>query len=140
MKNFIPLLVLGALMAGLPFAFAAEHVKGDKPQRVAFGQKIKIEDYLVPGKTTIVDFTSRFCPPCQAIAPHLDKLHEKRADIAVVAVDINRPEVQGIDWQSPVARQFDLHSIPHFRVYGPDGKLVADGDKAEEMVVGWFDE
>jgi thiol-disulfide isomerase/thioredoxin len=126
-------------MAGLPFAFSADLAKSEKPQRIAFGQKIKIEDYLVPGKTTVVDFTSRFCPPCQSIAPHLDRLHEKRADIVVVAVDINRPNVKGIDWQSPVARQFDLNSIPHFRVYGPDGKLLAEGDKAQEMVVGWFE-
>jgi hypothetical protein len=25
-----------------------------------------------------------------------------------------------------VAKEFDLHSIPHFKVYGPDGKLVAE--------------
>ncbi len=56
----------------------------------------------------------------------------------MVKVDINRPGVKGIDWQSPVARQFSLESIPHFKVYGPDGKLQAEGDSAYEMVLGWL--
>jgi hypothetical protein len=67
------------------------------------------------------------------------KLHKTRDDIAVVKVDINRPGVKGIDWHSPVAKQFQLESIPHFKVYGPDGTLKAEGDAADEMVTGWFD-
>jgi len=80
----------------------------------------------VPGKTTVFDFTSEYCPPCCGYAEPLHKLHADRADIAVVKVDINRPGVKGIDWKSPVAKQFALHSIPHFKVYGPDGKLIAE--------------
>jgi thiol-disulfide isomerase/thioredoxin len=84
----------------------------------------------------------RSVAPCEAIAPELDKLHAKRADIVVVAVDINRAGVKGIDWKSPAAQQFGLRSIPHFKVYGPDGKLVAEDKpedpKARRMVTNWF--
>jgi len=115
------------------------HVKGPKPAHISMGQEVKLADYLVPGKTTIFDFYSEYCPPCRAIAPRLEKLHAARADIAVVKVDINRPGVKGIDWRSPVARQYNLNSIPHFKVFGPDGKLKAEGDEAYEMVAGWLD-
>lgn len=114
------------------------HAKGPKPLHISEGKEIKVADYLVTGKITIFDFYSKFCPPCRAIAPSLEKLHETRADIAVVKVDINRPDVQGIDWESPVARQYDLHSIPHFKVYGADGKLKAEGDAAYDLVTSWL--
>jgi thiol-disulfide isomerase/thioredoxin len=100
--------------------------KGAEPLVVSRGETIRLADYLVPGKTTVFDFTSKYCGPCQAYNEPLHQLHTRRADVAVVKVDINRPDVKGIDWQSPVARQFDLHSIPHFKVFGPDGKLVAE--------------
>jgi thioredoxin len=137
-RHLIIALALAALVAG-PAARAAEnHVKGPKPIHISQGQPVTLADYLVPGKTTIFDFYSEYCPPCRAIAPRLEKLHETRADIAVVKIDINRPGHKGIDWQSPVARQYNLQSIPHFMVYSPDGKLKAEGDAAYEMVTGWL--
>lgn len=120
-------------------ANAPAPVKGPKPIRIAMGKEVAIADYAVPGKTTVFDFTSEFCPPCRAIAPRLDELHARRADVAVVKVDINRPDVKGIDWKSPVAQQYKMRSIPHFKVFGPDGKLIAEGDKAREMVTAWFE-
>ena len=121
-------------------AFAADpHTKGPKPLHIAMGEEVNLADYLVPGKTTVFDFTSEFCPPCRAIAPQLEKVHATHPDIAVVKVDINRPGVQGIDWKSPVAKQYKMQSIPHFKVYGPDGKLRAEGKEARPIVTAWFD-
>ncbi len=138
-RPLIIALGLAVLTAGLLTARAADnHAKGPKPIHISQGQPVNLPDYLVPGKTTIFDFYSEYCPPCRAIAPQLEKLHAARSDIAVVKVDINRPGVQGIDWKSPVARQFDLNSIPHFKIFGPDGKLKAEGDEAYELVTGWF--
>ncbi len=104
---------------------------------VGKGEKINLEDYLVAGKTTIVDFYSDFCPPCRALGPHLEKLAQTREDIRVVKVDINRPGRQGIDFDSPVARQFNLESIPHLQVYAPDKQLQAEGDAAFAKVLAW---
>ena len=96
-------------------AFAAEaSTKPEKPARIAHGQEVNIADFAVPGKTTIFDFTSDFCPPCRRIAPLLDALHASRDDIVVVKVDINRPDVKKIDWSSPVAKQYSIRSVPHF--------------------------
>lgn len=135
------LLVAAPLALALAFSplatiAAAPSAKSDKPQHISMGQPVQIADYVVKGKTTIFDFSSEYCPPCRAIAPKLAALHAKRSDIVVVTVDINRPDVKGIDWKSPVARQYDLHSIPHFKVFGPDGKLKAEGDEAYGLVNG----
>jgi thiol-disulfide isomerase/thioredoxin len=141
MKSRFSFLALGlaALVAIAPVVLAQDtHAKGAKPAHIAMGQKVNIADYLVPGKTTIFDFTSEYCGPCRAIAPKLDALHASRADIAVVKVDINRPGVKGIDWQSPVAKQYKMGSIPNFKVFGPDGKLIAEGDKASALVRSWL--
>lgn len=138
-RDFVFAVALAAVLA-TPVALLADAppAKGPKPIHVSMGQLVKVTDYVVPGKTTIVDFYSEFCPPCRAIAPRLEKLHASRDDIVVVKVDINRPGVKGIDWKSPVAQQYQLHSIPHFKIFGPDGKLQTEGDQAYEMVNSWI--
>lgn len=134
----LPALAFALLVCVAPNAAAAAE-KGAKPAVISQGAKVTLADHLVAGKTTVVDFTSKYCPPCVRISPMLDKLHAQRDDIAVVKVDINRPDTKGIDWKSPVAQQYSLKSIPHFKVYGPDGKLKAEGDKARDMVLKWLD-
>ena len=120
------LLILFSALCLLSSVSSAAPAKGAEPLVVSRGETVNLADFVVPGKTTVFEFTSKFCPPCQAYNEPLHELHAKRADVAVVKVDINRPDVRGIDWESPVARQFDLHSIPHFKVYGPDGRLRAE--------------
>jgi thiol-disulfide isomerase/thioredoxin len=134
-------LVSVGLLAASDAKPATPPAKGEKPLRISLGQKVDLAAYVVPGKTTIFDFTSEFCPPCRAIAPKLEKLHSNRDDIVVVAVDINRPGFKGIDFKSPVAAQYGLHSIPHFKIYGPDGKLkvedTASSHAGYETVLKW---
>ena len=101
---------------------------------VAHGEEIKLESYLVPGKTVVCDFFSEYCGPCQRLAPVLEQLAEKNPDVYVVKVDINRPGVEGIDWGSPVARQFKLGSIPHLKIYSPQGVLQVEGDDAMKVL------
>ncbi len=119
-----------------------KHTKDDKPLAIAQGAEVNLADFLVPGKITIFDFTSEYCPPCRGYAQPLLLLHQRRADVAVVKVDINRPEFHKIDWNSPVARQYGIHSIPHFKIYGPDGKLLAEDslnkNPARIMVDRWI--
>lgn len=143
MKKLLPLLLCSSLLTGVTFAEGV-HTKGAEPLRIAHGEKVNLTDYLVPGKTTVFDFTSEYCPPCRAYEEPLLALHRQRADIAVVKVDINRPGVQRIDWKSPVAQEYGMNSIPHFKVYGPDGKLLAEDTTrpppARLMVNGWLEQ
>ena len=109
------------------------------PVVLAQGEEIQITEYLDAGKITVIDFYSDYCPPCKRIEPYLLKLHYDREDITVVKVDINRPGVRGIDWGSPVAKQYRLKSIPHFQIYDPDGRLLAEGRAAMDLLQGYMD-
>ena len=82
---------LVALVSVPVVAFAATAAspgaKPAKPLHVSMGQEVKLTDYLVPGKTVIFDFYSDYCGPCKAVAPQLEALHAKKADVVVVKVD-----------------------------------------------------
>jgi thiol-disulfide isomerase/thioredoxin len=101
---------------------------------ISHGEEIDLKDYMVTGQTTVFDFFSQYCPPCREVSPLLEQLDQRRPDITVVKVDVNRPNVAGIDWQSPVVQQFDLHSLPHFKVYAPNGTLQAEGPAGYALV------
>jgi thiol-disulfide isomerase/thioredoxin len=132
------LLLLFLLCAPVLLPAAGVHEKGPKPLVISNGLRVKLSDYLVPGKTTVFDFYSEYCPTCRSIAGDIEKLHETRDDIAVVLVNVNRAGVKGIDWQSPVALQFELPSTPQIKIFGPDGRLVAEGSSAYKLVTSWF--
>lgn len=113
---------------------------GGGPSEISFGEPVQLVDHLVEGEITVFDFTSPYCPPCRQIAPWLDRLHREREDLSVVKVNINRPTKRGIDWGSPVAQQYGLKSIPAFAVYDADGEVMAEGNQAKAVVIGWLQE
>jgi len=112
--------------------------KGEKPLRISQGQAVDINLFLVKGRITIFDFTSEYCPPCRAYSDPLYELHRQSVNLAVVRVDINRPEIHQIDWESPVTKQYGLNSLPFFMVYDAKGKKVAEGAEAKKMVDRWL--
>jgi thiol-disulfide isomerase/thioredoxin len=94
------------------------------------GEEISIDYYVQEGKTTIFDFYSDYCPPCRKISPRLERLDRKRDDIVVLKVDINRPGRKGIDWGSPVVRQYRIKFVPFFMIYDPSGRRTHEGRAA----------
>lgn len=102
------------------------------------GQTLEINSLLVKGKTTVIDFYSPFCPPCVKLAPLMAKLANKRPDLAVIKVNINRPGVNGIDWRSPLAQQYQIRRVPFLMIFNPQGKLVAQDREAVDAVGGWL--
>jgi thiol-disulfide isomerase/thioredoxin len=99
------------------------------------GEEIDIERLVERGKTTIFDFYSAYCGPCRRISPLLERLDRRRDDIVVIKIDINRKGVRGIDWGSPVVRQYGLSSIPHFIIYNTSGFRTHEGRDAYQQVV-----
>jgi thiol-disulfide isomerase/thioredoxin len=99
------------------------------------GQEIDIKEFIRTGQTTIFDFYSEYCPPCRRISPLLKQLDSQRQDIVVHKVDINRPGVRGIDWASPVTRQYNLSSVPHFKIYDSSGELKSEGQGAYSEIM-----
>lgn len=104
------------------------------------GETLELNTLPVFGRTTLVDFYSPFCPPCVQVAPLLEELGQRRADLVIKKININRPQVQGIDWKSPLAQQHQIRSVPHFLIFNPQGKLVARGQTAMNQVISWLRE
>lgn len=104
------------------------------------GLPIDIREYAVEGKITIFDFHSEYCPPCVEIAPYLQRMAIAREDIVVRKVDINREQVRGIDFLSPLARQYAIQELPSFFVFDQQAELAAKGKEAKEIVVQMIEE
>jgi thiol-disulfide isomerase/thioredoxin len=105
------------------------------------GETLDLKTLPAPGKTTLVDVYSPYCPPCERLAPLLEKLAGKRRDLQIKKVNIQRPEIKGkIDWQSPLAQQLNLKAIPYFLIFDKKGRLTAEGQKARPQVIKWLEE
>jgi thiol-disulfide isomerase/thioredoxin len=104
------------------------------------GEALDVNSLLVKGKTTVIDFYSPFCPPCVKLAPIMAKLAKKRPDLAIKKVDINRKGVNGIDWRSPLAQQYQIRQVPYFMIFSPQGQLMAQGREASKTVERWLQE
>lgn len=106
--------LLCAFFLGGPL-FAAGTYKG--ADVIAHGQRVDLSKHLVRGKVTIIDFYADWCGPCRLIAPLLEQLAKSDPKIVLRRIDI-------INWQSPVAKQFNLDAIPHVQIYDRKGKLI----------------
>ncbi|MGA2017282.1 MAG: thioredoxin family protein [Opitutaceae bacterium] len=140
------LLILAALVPGArgdqPVATAkiaewAASTRGGRAdyQELAHGQAIDIDGLACPGKVTVVDFSSDYCAPCVQLAMFLIKTSKSYPQrYAIRRVNINRPGFNGIDWQSPVSRQYHLESLPMIVVY--DNRVrVAEGSAARQWLM-----
>lgn len=99
------------------------------------------------GKPILVDFWSTWCVPCTEQFPHTVQLHAKYAasGLAVISVSLDEPsdearvktflEKQGATFDNllskwggddPSFENFDIRTgtIPHYKLYDRDGKLV----------------
>jgi thiol-disulfide isomerase/thioredoxin len=138
LKKLLLPLVFGCMILTVVASPQGRSTKGEKPLSISQGQKVELTDFLVRDRVTIFDFTSEYFPACRAYAEPLYQLHRRRNDLAVVRVDINRPEFHRIDWESPVAEQYGLRVLPYFKIHGPDGKLIAEGETARRLVDDWI--
>lgn len=96
------------------------------------GARITEQELIVPGKFTIVDFYADWCGPCRAIEPYLKDL-AKDQRIAVRKVDI-------VNWGSPVAKQWNLRSIPNMRVYDPNGRMLGEPTSNLNQIIAYINQ
>lgn len=101
------------------------------------GERLDLESVLVKGKTTVCEFYSNHCPPCQQMAPILEGIAAQHTEVAFRKINIDRASSGGIDFDSPLAEQHQVHSVPAFRIYDADGKLKAEGDEAKNQIREW---
>lgn len=105
----------------------------DKP-----GTPVNVLNYLAPGKYTIVAYFSPHDATSVEIEPKLIQLTQSRNDIALRTVNINRPDVQSIDWQSPILVDAEIQTLPYFQIYDPAQALRAQGRPAYEQIKQWI--
>lgn len=98
------------------------------------GEDVDVKNSLVFGRYTVVEFTSEYCSSCQQIKPLLETLSMTRPDIAVRSYYIDRPGSQGIDWDSPLAKRYNIHSVPAFIIFNDKGVKIADGENARNQI------
>ena len=98
------------------------YVHASDVQTITHGHEVELEDHLVPGKYVLFDFYADWCGPCRALEPHLLDLAGRHAD------DLALRKVDVINWDSAVARQYGMTSIPYLVLYGPDGAQIIAGD------------
>jgi thiol-disulfide isomerase/thioredoxin len=137
---FFALLPLSRADPPVATAKIAEWAASDRGGRADYrllshGQPVDIDSLACPGKVTVVDFSSDYCAPCVELAMFLIKTSKSCPErYAIRRVDINRPGFVGIDYQSPVARQFHIGALPYLVVYDNRVK-VAEGDAARKWIL-----
>jgi hypothetical protein len=103
----------------------------DKP-----GTPVDLRRYLAPGKYTIVEYYSPFSNDSVMLEHSLHQLvTAQQTGFAVRAINVNRPGVQGIDWQSPIVQEQGITTLPYFQIYDPHQGLRAHGRPAYEQVL-----
>ncbi len=128
---FVILFLLGCLTAIPAFAGVTDGNSGKT------GQPIDVKKFVKPGQTTVIDFYSKSCAPCMKLAPMLDAMASRRPKTQVVKLNIDRPGAQGIDFDSPLAKQYKIEGVPFLMVFDESGSLKAQGQSALNMVLEW---
>ena len=132
-----PWLIMLALMLALPVSSQAGL---EEANLGSGGQPLDVKSLVTSGRITVIEFFSPACPPCLRLAPLMERLAAARRDLAVKKLDINRPGVRGIDWQSPLAQQYQIRSVPYFMIFNSRRKLTATGREAAQQVEEWLRE
>ncbi len=102
--------------------------RGQPVEVISHGAQVDITKHLALGNVTIVDFYADWCGPCKQLSPSLEQMAKADPDIALRKIDI-------VNWNTAVAKQYNIHSIPHVNVYNRGGNLVGTvgGANVEEV-------
>jgi hypothetical protein len=102
------------------------------------GEAINVDTAITLTRTTVLYFHSDKCPYCRQMDPPVEQLSRRRPDLGFHTVYIDRPGSGDIDFESPAALQFDIHSVPQFRIYDARGAVAASGPQAKAQVKQWM--
>lgn len=116
------------------------------------GKIVSLKESL--GKVTIIDFWASWCGPCRKENPNVvalyDEFHDKGLNIIGVSLDKEGDEVKWKDaitadkltwpqvsnlqyWNEPIAKKYNVKSIPATFILDASGKIVAKDLRGEEL-------
>ncbi len=77
--------------------------------------------FTVVGKTTIIDFSAKWCEPCRMLDAHILELMETRSDVAYRKLEV-------LDWDSPLAVHYmkDVGQLPYVIIFDKAGRSIAE--------------
>ena len=125
------------------------------------GEIISLND--IKGKATIIDFWASWCGPCRRENPNIVRVYEKYKDkgLVIIGVSLDKSgqkdrwqkaiEDDKLDWyqvgslqyfNDPVARMYNISSIPAAFILDEDGKIVAKrlrGSALDEQIASMLD-
>jgi thiol-disulfide isomerase/thioredoxin len=113
-------------------ATTASAGRGQPSEVISHGAQVDMNQHIARGNVTVVEFYADWCGPCRWLSPKLEQMAQTDPEVALRKIDIVR-------WGTPVAQQFNLHSIPQVNVYNRAGGLVgtvsgADFDQVKAYV------
>lgn len=91
--------------------------RGEPIKVISHGAQVDVNQHLVLGNVTLIDFYADWCGACRQFSPSLEQLASNDPEIALRKIDI-------VNWKTAVAQQFNIHSVPQVNVYDRSGRLV----------------
>lgn len=98
------------------------------------GERINKSDFTGDEKRTIFYIHSSHCQYCVQMKPLVEKLAQVDPTSRVVEVELDRKGYDGIDYHSPIGKQFAIEAVPAFVVFNKTGRLQAKHTEAKTFV------
>ena len=83
------------------------------------GQPVSVDDSLVAGYVTVIDFWGDHCGACHVVGAMLAVGVAKQDRVVIRKVDVG-------DGFTQVAKDYDINALPHYRIYDKHKRLRYD--------------
>ena len=111
-------------------------------------RRMTIDDLPEDGSYTIIFLHTSDCTLCASMNDSLSVLIDKRNDIALRKVSVNRPfnsnqRLAELNFQKELQDNYDVISLPAVHIYGPNKEVLAKddmlGENGEEFILNWLE-